>query len=157
MPGPTYDPSKPYKTLAQITEQLQTQWSDLWIADRDHDGVPDPDEVLVREGRFFSWTPTTINYAIMRTVTPPLDTGSPGAHEIAEFARGFMDSFGTDHTLYETAVLSFELWDDLIRINLVEAPESKAADIVEKKVPLITFAYTDHPGWDAHTPDTDNT
>ena len=151
MPGPTYDPRKPFWDVNDIEQQLQTQWTPLWD-DRDRDGIWEPVETIVREGRVFSWMEPTVHYAIMRTETPPLDTGSPRVDEIAAFARDFMDD-----TMERTAVESFELWDDLMALNLTALAEENAADAAAAGAPLITFAYINDPGGTAHVPDTDNT
>jgi Ca2+-binding RTX toxin-like protein len=153
MPGPSYDRRKPFWDTSDVAYQLQTQWMPLWD-DRNGDGVQQVSELTVREGRVFSWMEPTVYYAIMRDETPPLDTGSPRLDEIGAFAHGFMRDNGIMH---RTAVESFELWDDLIALNLTELPEEKAADEAKAGGALITFAYTDHAGWDAHVPDTDNT
>lgn len=155
MPGPIYDPRKPIWSISDVADQLQTQWMPLWF-DRDGDMMRDDGEVTVREGREFSWMAPTVHYSIMRTETPPRDTGSPGVDEIDAFADGFMDSFMGDDTMYRTAVQSFELWDDLMALDLTEIAESKAKAEADAGGPLITFAYTEGL-FGAHTPDTDNT
>jgi Ca2+-binding RTX toxin-like protein len=101
--GTSISALKPEFTLKQIVDQLQTQWSGSY------------------EGSTMKWAGTNVSYAI--PVIAPPDGGNGEA-------AGFVNMTAHMRTMARTA---FELWDDLIAINLNET-NSIAADI--------TFAYS---------------
>jgi hypothetical protein len=90
--GTTPAPPKPYFWLPQIINQLSTSW-----------GGTD-------EGTTRTWAGSPILYSIANGATSPNDFGGPES-------EGYD---GAMMTAYKTgmAVLAFELWDDLIAVDL---------------------------------------
>jgi hypothetical protein len=85
--------SKPVFSGPQIIDQLQTQW---------YGGQG------VQEGHKMKWVGSTITYSI-----PTIAPSDYGGGEAGGFVQ--MTSF-----MRATAATAFEMWDDLIAINLVE-------------------------------------
>ena len=120
-PGDPYEDLKPAYTLPQIIEQLQTQWEG-------------------REGAKSTWTTKTIYYAIGNEYTDEGD-GIPdwiqAAHLLRDPARrealshieaGY-DGAHMTHVKAAAARLAFELWDDLIAIDMTEGPVTPGSGI----------------------------
>src|SRR5262245_14638431 len=99
-------PSPPSFTLAQIIDQLQTQWGGSY------------------DGTYRSWAGATVHYSIPNTA--PNDEGDG---EATGFNAAMMTSYKRD-----MAREAFELWDDLIAINLTENNATSGA--------VITMAYS---------------
>jgi Ca2+-binding RTX toxin-like protein len=94
----------------QIVEQLQTQW---------YGGQG------VQEGNKMKWVGSTITYSI-----PTIAPSDYGGGEAGGFVQ--MTSF-----MRATAATAFEMWDDVIAVNLVETSSPQAQ---------ITFAYSSATG-----------
>ena len=127
---PLSTPWKPWLTLDQVAAQLQTQWGGA------------------REGDRYTWTDSTVYYSIVRDGLAPQDTVTPMRDEAAAFSSRFMTDL-----MYGRAQLAFELWDDLIAIDLTPSPTNARSGHV------ITFAYQNDHNPDTHdtyTPFTDN-
>jgi len=90
--------SKPVFSDQQIVEQLQNQW---------YGGQG------VQEGNKMKWLGSTITYSI-----PTIAPSDYGGGEAGGFVQ--MTSF-----MRATAATAFEMWDDLIAINLVETSSPK--------------------------------
>jgi Ca2+-binding RTX toxin-like protein len=90
--GGTTPAPKPYYSRAQIIEQLTTSWGEAY------------------EGTSWTWSGGTIRYSIANGVTSPNDFGGP---ESEGYDRAMMTAYKT-----EMAVLAFELWDDLIAVDM---------------------------------------
>ncbi len=104
---------KPYYSFDRIVTALTTNW--------DSD-VP---------GATRSWAGTTIRYSI---------PNGPGATSPNDFDRGETAGFRGDLMTpekYAKAVLAFELWDDLVAVNMTETTATTGN--------IITMAYTDTP------------
>jgi serralysin len=112
-PGDTSKP-KPIYSLEQIHTELTTNWED-------HPGTPR------------KWMSKDVSYYIATDPTrTPDDRGDPDA---AYVARGFNAEAAELMSLRRPyAALAFELWDDLIRIDLNETKDHRAD---------ITIAYTE--------------
>jgi hypothetical protein len=130
--GPTDHPTDPGFS---VIEELQTHWPTALRARADGSI-----ETLDLEGRTFRWADKTVFYTIVPDLFPAVqDKGTPHVDEANHVLKM------TD-LMVLNATLAFELWDDLIAINL-EPGTARSGHV-------ITFAHIDTG--DAHTPYMDN-
>lgn len=111
-PGGSSDAAPPTYTLDQIIHQLHTSWTN---GDAGHTRT---------------WSGPTVTYSMPETA-PSNDPDLP----VHDEANG---QVAMTATMQNSARLAFELWDDLIAINLTESSNDPAAGI--------TFAYSSTSG-----------
>ena len=95
----------PTFTLAQIIQQLQTQWGGA-------------DET---NGITYGWAGSNVTYSINASTPTNVSGYTPpeGGANIVQMSA----------TMIATARLAFELWDDLVAINLNESSGNASANI----------------------------